>query len=118
MIQIITQIVFVLIAGKIAWIAYQHRNSSPAQQMSILALALVFPLAFSPYVQLHDLLMIAPIFIIWACYDNASRVFNAAVFTYVGAFFLTLLAATSGIAWMAFITLGLFWQMFLWNRSL
>jgi hypothetical protein len=115
---LVSQILFLFAAGLVAWMAYHHRKSSPAQQMSVLALAIVFPLAFSPYVQLHDLLFTAPIFIIWACYDNTSRVFNTAVFTYVGTFILTLLAAITGIAWIAFITLGLFWQIFLWNRSI
>jgi hypothetical protein len=115
LVQLISQMLFVFAAGLLAWIAYQRRKSSPAQQMPILALALVFPLAFSPYVQLHDLLYVVPIFIVWARFDSSPYVLYTAVFTYAAAFILTLLAATTGIAWMAVITISLFLNMVRWN---
>lgn len=115
-IQMVSLLFLVIAAGVVALIAYQHRFSSQDQQIPTLALAIVFPLAFSPYVQLHDLLLIAPIFIFWARYDTSSRGFITAVITYVGTFFLTLLAAITGVAWIAIITLGLFVQILIWNH--
>ncbi len=109
--QLISQIIFVLAAGLVAWFAWRYRKSSPSMKMPVLALSLLLPLAFSPYVQLHDLLFVAPIFIIWAGYDSSRRVFNAAVLTYAGAFFLTFLAAISGIAWISLLTIILFFQI-------
>ncbi len=117
-IQLISQIVFILAAGLIAWLAFRQRKAQKTNQMPSLALGLILPLAFSPYVQLHDLLYIVPIFIIWASYDTSPRVFYTAVITYSGAFILTLFAATTGVAWMALITMGLFLQMIRWNYSL
>jgi hypothetical protein len=116
--QLISQIGFILAAGLVAWIAIRQRKSHITDQIPVLALGLILPLAFSPYVQLHDLLFIVPIFIIWASYDTSPRVFYAAVITYAGAFILTLFAAITGIAWMALITMGLFWLMTIWNYSL
>jgi hypothetical protein len=116
--QFISQIVFILSAGLVAWLAFRQRKYQKSNQMPILALGLIFPLAFSPYAQLHDLLFIVPIFIIWASYDTSPRVFYAAVITYGGTFLLTLFAATTGVAWMALITMGLFLQMTRWNYSL
>lgn len=117
-VQIISQLIFISSAGAVAWIAYQHRKSSPAQQIPTLALALIFPLAFSPYVQLHDLLFTAPIFIIWAGYDNSPRVLTTVVITYVGAFLLTLFAVTTDIAWVAFIAIFIFVKISFWNFSM
>ena len=117
----ITQVVFVLACGVLAWLAFRRRKSALPQRMPVLALAIVLPLAFSPYAQLHDLLLLIPVMVIWSALDASPRVLYAAVIAYVSAFFLPLIAATTGIAWMAFIPLGLFALISAWvwqNQSL
>jgi hypothetical protein len=116
--QLISHLIFILASGLVAWFAWRRRHSSPSSKMPVLLLCLVLPLVFSPYVQLHDLLLVAPIFIFWARYDTSSRVFNSAVLTYAGAFILTLFAALTGIAWLSLITLILFFQMAFSNHAL
>ena len=116
--QLTSHLIFILASGLVAWFAWRQRHTSPSSKMPVLLLCLIMPLAFSPYVQLHDLLLVAPIFIVWARYDNASRVFASAVFTYAGAFILTLFAALTGIAWLSLITLVLFFQMVISNHAL
>ena len=116
--QLISQLIFILASALVAWFAWRQRQSSPAHKMPVLLLSLVLPLAFSPYVQLHDLLLIAPIFIFWAGCDHSSRVLNSAVLAYAGAFLLTFLAAITGIAWLSLITLVLFFQLVITNRGL
>jgi len=116
--QLTSHLIFILASGLVAWFAWHQRHSSPSSRMPVLLLCLILPLAFSPYVQLHDLLLVAPIFLFWARYDNSSRVFNSAIFTYAGAFILTLFAALTGIAWLSLITLVLFFQMVISNHAL
>jgi hypothetical protein len=116
--QPISLFAFILAAGVVAWLAHRQRKLAAAQELPILALGLIFPLAFAPYVQLHDLILVVPVFMVWAMNDTKPQFFPAAVFTYAGAFFFTLLAAITGIAWIAIITLGLFVQMSRWNISL
>jgi len=113
--QIISQILLLLAAGLVAGLAYRQRNIN---QLPIMALGLVFPLTFSPYVQLHDLLLVVPIFIIWASDENTNAVFSTAIITYLGAFLLTLFAVITDIAWVAFITIFIFVKILLWNFSL
>jgi hypothetical protein len=113
--QWFTQILFVLTGGLLAWIAYKQRNSSKALQIPVLAAAILYPLAMSPYVQLHDLLIVIPVFVGWSIYDRSTNVLSAAIIIYLGCFFLTLLAAITGIAWMALLSIGLFVAVMIWN---
>jgi len=114
-IQLISQIVFVLALILVACLAYRQRQN---EILPLMALGIAVPLAFSPYVQLHDLLLAVPIFVIWARQDDSSRVFYTALITYIGAFFLTFLAATTGIAFLALITILIFIEVTRWNMAL
>ena len=106
--NLISQAVFVLAGGFLGWCAFQRKKQAKAPQIPIVVLALIFPLAFSPYVQFHDLLLLVPAFTAWAVYDRSRPILWAAVIAYLGAFLLLPLSALTGIAWVAILPIGLF----------
>ena len=106
--QAVSYIFFILAGAAITWVAYRQRKSPHSIQIPILAVAFIYPLALSPYVQYHDLLLIVPVFIAWAANDHSQSVLKAAILTYLGAFLLLLLSVLTGIAWVAMIPIGLF----------
>lgn len=91
----------------LAGLAWRFSNQPWAQRIPLLTLALLYPLALSPYVQLHDLLLAAPALALWAQADHSKRPRQAAIFAYLGAFLLTPLSALTGFAFLALIPLGL-----------
>ncbi|HSQ27100.1 MAG TPA: glycosyltransferase family 87 protein [Anaerolineales bacterium] len=106
-INLLSQAVFVLAGVFLGWCAYQQRKQANSPQIPIVVLALITPLAFSPYVQFHDMLLLVPAFTAWAVYDRSRPILWAAVFTYLGAFLLLPLSALTGIAWVAILPFGL-----------
>ncbi|HSQ16483.1 MAG TPA: glycosyltransferase family 87 protein [Anaerolineales bacterium] len=114
-INLLSQAVFVLVGGFLGWCAYQQRKQANSPQIPIVVLAVITPLAFSPYVQFHDLLLLVPAFTAWGVYDRSQPILWAAVVTYLGAFLLLPLSALTGIAWVAILPIGLclaaFWRM-------
>jgi len=114
-INLLSQAVFVLVGGFLGWCAYQQRKQANSPQIPIVVLAVITPLAFSPYVQFHDLLLLVPAFTAWGVYDRSRPILWAAVVTYLGAFLLLPLSALTGIAWVAILPIGLclaaFWRM-------
>jgi hypothetical protein len=110
--NLISQAVFVLAGGFLGWSAFQQKRQAKAPQIPIVVLALITPLAFSPYVQFHDMLLLVPAFIAWAVYDRSQAILWGAVFTYVGAFLLLPISALTGIAWVAILPIALFLAAF------
>ena len=108
----ISQAVFVLAGGFLGWCAFRQKKQAKAPQIPIVVLALITPLAFSPYVQFHDMLLLVPAFTAWAVYDRSRPILWAAVLTYLGAFLLLPLSALTGIAWVAILPIGLFLAAF------
>jgi hypothetical protein len=108
------QLLIVLLSLGLAWVAYRLRRHPPAQRIPALALALLLPLIAFPYALLHDMLILIPGFILWAGYAPSRGLLYAAILVYLGAFFLTPLAALSKVGLMAGLTLGLLIALFAW----
>jgi hypothetical protein len=106
--QIISQVLLVMAGGLLAALAYRQKRLAPNKLWPVLILAIIFPLVFAPYVQLHDLILIIPCLFVWAAFEPSLTLRNIAIAVYLSAFFLTLLAALTGIAWMTLITCALF----------
>lgn len=112
--QVASQGVFVLVGIYLAWLASRLRSPRHPLHAPLLALATIYPIAASPYVQLHDMLLLIPVFILWSMVSHSRIVLCAAVTIYLGAFFLPLVAALTGIAWMSLLSIGLLIMVAIW----
>jgi len=112
--QIISQYIFIVLGFALASEGFRARKAASSQKAMLLFLALLYPLAAAPYVQLHDLLLLIPGFALWRQADRSRRVLYCAVIVYLGAFFLTLPAAMVGIALPALLVIGLLAAMVYW----
>ncbi len=79
--------------------------------------ALLLPLLATPYALLHDMVILIPAYVLWAIYSNSRSFIYVSVSVYLGAFFLTLVAALTKIAWVSLLTMGLFIAMIIWGFS-
>jgi len=92
----------------IAWIAYRCRNVSCSNRQPALVFALLFPFIATPYVLLHDLLILFPVFLLLSAdREVAGRLLYAAIFTYFGALVLLLLGGKFNVALFVMIPAGL-----------
>jgi len=91
----------------IAWFAYRYRNVSCSNRQPALVFALLFPFFASPYVLLHDLLILVPVFLLLpADREAAGRLLYAAIFTYFGALVLLLVGQKFNVALFVLIPAG------------
>ena len=71
-------------------------------------LALLYPFFATPYVLLHDLLILVPVFLLLSAdREVAGRLLYAAIFTYFGALVLLLLGQRLNVALFVLIPAGL-----------
>ncbi|MCX7855275.1 MAG: DUF2029 domain-containing protein [Anaerolineae bacterium] len=94
-----------LLAGCLAlgvW-GIRHRDRPVQTQM----LALLFPLLVAPYTQLHDLLLLIPLLVLWAARGPSRCLLFTTVAVYLGGLFLPLLGAPLGLALPGLIPIGL-----------
>ncbi len=113
-VNIISQVILLLSAIGVAWLAYRLRNAARREQIPAIVAALIFPLLATPYALLHDMVILIPAYVLWAVYAYSRRFVYTSVAVYLGVFFLTLLGALTKIAWVSLITLGLVAAIFAW----
>jgi hypothetical protein len=101
---------FLTIAASIglAWFAYRWRSVPSSNRHPVLIFALLYPFLSTPYVLLHDLLILVPIFLLSSAdREVAGRLLYAAIFTYFGALVLLLLGQIFNLALFVLIPGGL-----------
>jgi hypothetical protein len=104
-----TRLLTVAASAGIAWFAFRCRNVSCSNRHPALVFALLFPFFATPYVLLHDLLILVPVFLLLSAdREMASRLLYAAIFTYFGALVLLLLGQKFNVALFVLIPAGLF----------
>jgi hypothetical protein len=94
-----TRLLTVAASVGIAWIAYRCRDESCSNRHPALVLALLYPFFATPYLLLHDLLILVPVFLLLSAdREVAGRLLYAAIFTYFGALVLPLLGQKFNVA--------------------
>jgi hypothetical protein len=101
-----SQGLFLVMGVALAWLAFRLRYQSIQARTPALLLALLWPLVTTPYALLHDMLILIPAFVLWARYAPSRGLLYTVILVYLGAFFLTLVAALTKVALMALLT---FW---------
>ncbi|MBC7227912.1 MAG: DUF2029 domain-containing protein [Thermoflexales bacterium] len=81
----------------------RHRNEMVPARM----LALLFPLLVAPYTQLHDLLLLVPLLVLWATHDSSRCLLLTTVAVYLGGLLLPLFGAPLRLALPGLIPVGL-----------
>ncbi len=112
--SILSEIFFIVCAIAVAWFAFRLRKRSLIDQTPILVFAIVFPLLASPYALLHDMVILIPVFALWAYYSASRELLYSAIIVYLGAFILTFAAALTHIAWVSLLVIGLSIAVFVW----
>ncbi len=113
----LSQVLFVLCACGLAWLAYRFRNSSMLERIPVIVAALVLPLVATPYALLHDMVILLPAYVIWTIYSDSRHALYTSIAIYLGAFFLTFIAALTKIAWVSLLVIGLLVGMVMWAIS-
>jgi Glycosyltransferase family 87 len=111
-----TAILFVSAIG-LAWLAFKLRKQAIVERIPALVAALIFPLLATPYALLHDLVILVPAFVLWAIYSYSRNFLYIAISIYLGAFFLTFIAALTKIAWVSLLVIGLLIAIIMWIIS-
>jgi hypothetical protein len=103
-----TRLLTVSASAGIAWFAYRCRDVSCSNRHPVLVFALLYPFFATPYVLLHDLLILVPVFLLLSAdREVAGRLLYAAIFTYFGALVLLLLGQKFNVALFVLIPAGL-----------
>jgi len=115
--SILSQSLLIISAVGLAWLAYKLRKYGFMERIPAIVAALIFPLLATPYALLHDMVILIPAYVLWAIYSNSRNFVYISVITYLGAFFLTFLAAVTKIAWLSLLVIGLFISIIIWIFS-
>ena len=115
--SILSHSLFVISAFGLACLAYKLRKQAMVERIPAIAAALIFPLLATPYALLHDMVILIPAYVLWAIYSNSRNFMYISISIYLGAFFLTLVAALTKIAWVSLLVVGLFFAMLTWTFS-
>jgi len=87
--------------------AVRLRRRPAEDRAPAIVLACFFPLLAAPYALLHDLVIVVPAFLLWSRFAPPPRLRAIAAAPYLAAFFVTLVAMRTKVAWMALATLAL-----------
>jgi hypothetical protein len=87
----------------LAWIGFRFRTRPSDQRTPPLIIGLLFPLVATPYVLVHDLLILVPAFILWSCESKHRNILYVAIFTYFAGLILPILGQLAQIALVATI---------------
>ncbi len=115
--SLLSQSLFIISAFGLAWLAFTLRKEDIYKRIPAVVAALILPLLATPYALLHDMVVLIPAFVLWAIYSNSRHFIYISASVYLGAFFLTLVAALTKIAWVSLLTMGLFIAMVIWAFS-
>jgi hypothetical protein len=106
-IYLVTQIIFISCGVCLAWFAFRLRKQTIEERTPVIVAALLFPILATPYVLLHDLVVLIPGFIVWARYSSSRLLLYSAILTYLGTFVLTLTGAITKFAWLPLLIIYL-----------
>lgn len=115
--SVLSQSLFIISAIGLGWLAYKLRAGNMHARLPVIVATLILPLIATPYALLHDMVILIPAFVLWAIYSYSNNYIKISASVYLGAFFLTLFAALTKIAWVSFLTIGLFIAMVIWVFS-
>ena len=115
--SVLSQSLFIVSTIGLGWLAYTHRTGDTHSRLPVIVAALILPLIATPYALLHDMVILIPAFVLWAIYSNSRSFIYISTSIYLGAFFLTFLAALTKIAWVSLLTIGLFIAIVIWVFS-
>lgn len=101
-----TLISIMLLVG-CCWLAFRLRNKPIIERTPAVFLAVLLPMLATPYVLLHDSLVLIPLFILWARYRQSLPLLYTIIGTYLGGLLLTLFSTVSKIALVSLMTIGL-----------
>lgn len=119
-VYLVTQLLFITCGVCLAWLAYKLRKHPIEERTPVMVAALLFPILTTPYVLLHDLVILIPGFIVWARYSPSRFLLYSAILTYLGTFVLTLTGALTKFAWLPFLIIYLVIILVMWiitNRN-
>jgi hypothetical protein len=103
-----TRLLTVAASVGVAWFAYRCRNISCSNRQPALVFALLYPFFATPYVLLHDLLILVPVFLLLSAdREEAGRLLHAVILTYFGALILLLVGQKFNVALFFLIPAGL-----------
>jgi alpha-1,2-mannosyltransferase len=115
MINIMSSFISVIIIIGFVWMTYKSKDLPILERTPVIALAFLLPIIATPYALLHDLVILIPVFVLWARYDNSRKLLFSVIVIYLGSLFLPLIAAVTKIAWVACLMLGLLCAIFLYT---
>jgi hypothetical protein len=101
------QAFFIIGSVLIARQAYLERDNSGNKIIYLYGMAILFPLLATPYVLLHDLLILIPFFVILSKVHTSKTLLLVIAGTYIGALLLPLIGYLLNIAAPALITIGI-----------
>ena len=110
----LTQVVLLGGLLALAYYAFRIRHKPVIERIPAITLAILLPLLATPYVLLHDLVILIPVFVVLARYNPHRELLLTVIVIYFGAFFLTLLSALSHIALNALSVIGLVIMIIWW----
>lgn len=115
--SLLSQSLLIISMLGLAWLAYTLRKADMYGRIPAVVAALILPLIATPYALLHDMVILIPAFVLWSIYSNSRKFIIISALIYLGAFFLTLAAALTKIAWVSLLTMALFIAMVVWGFS-
>jgi hypothetical protein len=116
-IYFVTQIMFIACGLCLAWFAFKLRKHPIEERTPVIVAALLFPILATPYVLLHDLVILIPGFIVWARYSSSRHLLYSAILVYLGTFVLTMIGAITKFAWLPLLIIYLVIVMIMWIYS-
>jgi hypothetical protein len=101
----LNQIIIILAGLGIAWVAHRKRGGQDSEQKKVYVLALLFPFLASPHLLFHDMVLLIPLFILWADLSNYRHVLYIAIITYFSLLLLPFLTYYTKISMLALLPL-------------
>jgi hypothetical protein len=114
---LVTQILFISCGLRLAWFGFILRKHPVEERIPVIVEALLFPILATPYVLLHDLVILIPGFIVWARYSSSRHLLYSAILVYLGTFVLTMIGAITKFAWLPLLIIYLVIVMIMWTYS-
>jgi hypothetical protein len=112
-VRILTTSLAIFIAIGLFWISYQLRARPILMRTPAILLAIALPLVATPYVLLHDIVILIPGLILWNRYKQSEGLLFTSIGIYLGGLFFTLIASVTKIAFVSFLSIGVVTLIFI-----
>jgi hypothetical protein len=106
-IRVLTTILSLSAGVGLCWLGFRLRDKPIAMRTPAILLAITLPLVATPYVLLHDLVVIIPGLILWYRYRPSNGLLYTVIGIYLGGLFLTLFATVSKVAFVSLLSIGM-----------